>query len=131
MLLTRIYIFLNMINPLNTKDALHVVCYHRDDVHILRHLITTETAYIHTSWSFKELMFKKYMYSFFLIIFFSVLIYKSKHKVETQKYTININLYREITSTKMKHSSLFVSVNLLTEKQIKGKNNSKTYQQKK
>ena len=30
--------------------------------------------------------------------------------METQKYTININLYRETTSTKMKQSNLFVSV---------------------
>ena len=33
--------------------------------------------------------------------------------METQKYAININLYRETTSTKMKHSTLFVSVILL------------------
>ena len=33
--------------------------------------------------------------------------------METQKYTININLYTEITSTKMKHSNLLVSVILL------------------
>ena len=41
------------------------------------------------------------------------MICKTKHKVETQKYTININLYREITSTKMKHSNLLVSVILV------------------
>ena len=41
------------------------------------------------------------------------MIYKTKHKVETQKYTININLFREITSTKMKHSNLFAAVILL------------------
>ena len=33
--------------------------------------------------------------------------------METQKYAININLYRAITSTKMKDSNLFVSVILL------------------
>ena len=33
--------------------------------------------------------------------------------MENQKYTININFYRETTSTKMKHSNLLVSVILL------------------
>ena len=33
--------------------------------------------------------------------------------METQKYTINIDVYREITSTKMKYSKLLVSVILL------------------
>ena len=44
--------------------------------------------------------------------------------METQKYTININLYRKITSTKMKHSNLLVSVISLftnTEKTNKSK----------
>ena len=39
------------------------------------------------------------------------MICKTKHEVETQKYTIN--LYREITSTKTEHSNLLVSVFLL------------------
>ena len=56
--------------------------------------------------------------------------------METQKYTININLYREITSTKTKHSNLFVSMILLFinehyRKKIKGKKNNKTKQNKK
>ena len=33
--------------------------------------------------------------------------------METQKYIINFNLYREITSTKMKHSNLLVLMILL------------------
>ena len=42
------------------------------------------------------------------------MIYKNKHKVETQKYVININLQRKSTSNKMKHhSNLLVSVILL------------------
>ena len=47
--------------------------------------------------------------------------------METQKYTININLYRKFTLTKMKTSNLLVSVVLLfineqyRKKQIKGK----------
>ena len=45
--------------------------------------------------------FPYYPYPLFFKYFFLYwLIYKTKHKVETQKYTININLYREITSTK-------------------------------
>ena len=51
--------------------------------------------------------------------------------METQKYTININFYREITSTKMKHSNLFVSVilhfiNEHYRKTNKGKKQNKT-----
>ena len=38
------------------------------------------------------------------------MIYKPKHEEETQKYTINIIFYREITSTKTEHSNLLVSV---------------------
>ena len=38
---------------------------------------------------------------------------KTKDKVETQEYAININLFREITSTKMKHSNLLLSMILL------------------
>ena len=57
--------------------------------------------------------------------------------METQKYTANINLYREITSTKMKHSNLFVSVILhfINEQYRKTnkreKNNNKTKQKQK
>ena len=39
--------------------------------------------------------------------------YENKNKVETQIHTININLQRKITSTKMKHSNLLVSVILI------------------
>ena len=53
--------------------------------------------------------------------------------METQKYTININLYRKITSSKMKHSNLFVSVILLfinehNRKTNKGKKTTTTKQ---
>ena len=34
--------------------------------------------------------------------------------METQKYTININLYRKITSTKIKHSNLLILASLLS-----------------
>ena len=54
-------------------------------------------------------IFNCFFYHFFLY----GLICKTKHKVETQKYIININLYREITSTKMKHCNLLVSIILL------------------
>ena len=60
------------------------------------------------------------------------MIYKNKHKVETQKYTININFSRKITSTKMKNQpSLLVSVILLfinehLRKTNKGKKVEKT-----
>ena len=37
---------------------------------------------------------------------------KTKHKVETEKYAISINLYRKITSTKTKQSNLLVLVTL-------------------
>ena len=50
--------------------------------------------------------------------------------METQKYTVNINLFREITSTKTKHSNLLVSVILLFinehyRKTNEGKNTTK------
>ena len=56
--------------------------------------------------------------------------------METQKYTININLYREIISTKMKHYNFLVSVILLfinehyRKKQIKGKSKKQITKQK-
>ena len=54
------------------------------------------------------------MFDHFLnIFFFAVLILKTKLKVETQKYMINIDVYREMTSTKMRHSKLSVSAILL------------------
>ena len=52
-------------------------------------------------------------------IFFCVNWYK-KHKVETQKYTININLYRKITSTKIKHSMILLFINDQYRKTKKG-----------
>ena len=57
--------------------------------------------------------------------------------METQKYTININIYREITSTKMKHSKLLVSVILLfinehyRKNKLMGKRKNKKQKQKK
>ena len=53
------------------------------------------------------------VFVFFNIFFLYEWIFKTKLKVETQNYTSNINLYREITSTKIKHSNLLVSVVLL------------------
>ena len=54
------------------------------------------------------------MFLFFFNIFFLYeRIYKTKLKVETQNPTSNINLYREIASTKIKHSNLLISVVLL------------------
>ena len=49
--------------------------------------------------------------------------------METQKYTININFYRKITSTIMKHFYLLVSMILLfindTYRKKKGKRKTK------
>ena len=50
--------------------------------------------------------------------------------METQKYTSNINSYREITSTKMKHSHLLVSVILPVINVHYGKTKGKNQKQK-
>ena len=55
--------------------------------------------------------------------------------METQKYTININLQRKINSTKMNHFNLLVSVILLFRneryrKTIQGKKEEKTNKNK-
>ena len=56
--------------------------------------------------------------------------YKTKDKVETQEYAININLFREITSTKMKHSNLLLSMILLFINENYRKTNNGTKTQK-
>lgn len=55
---------------------------------------------------------------------------KTKDKVETQEYAININLFREITSTKMKHSNLLLSMILLFINENYRKTNKGTKTQK-
>ena len=57
-----------------------------------------------------DLLLTNFKRSFLFNIFFFF-----KHKKETQEHTIDINLYRKITSAKLKHSNktLLVSVILL------------------
>ena len=51
--------------------------------------------------------------------------------METQKYTININLCTEITSTKTKHSNFLVSVILLFTNEHYRKTNNGTKEKQK
>ena len=51
--------------------------------------------------------------------------------METQKYTTNINLYREISSTDMKHSKLLLQVILLFIINITKKTNIKKKEKQK